>query len=252
MSIYQPLKNAFNYYKYVYRGKKFELWKVNRPEEKAVWENVKLTSDQERAIDEYYLAHYGKKIPYLWHRLYTGFRGTFDVRYFPEHLFIPVFERLTNPLKYTESFGDKNVTPLLAGNVNKLKVPTCLVSCCNGLYRDGEYRALSKEQFVDYISMLGKVFIKPTVDSSSGRGCTVLNLHNGIDEESGKSAVEIVESYGKNFAIQELIESHAEVANLHPQSINTFRIMTYRLPKSGGGASCTYNHEDWARAVESG
>ena len=231
--LFKLMSNAYNYYKKVYRGKKFEEWKVNRPEEKAIWSSVDLTLEQMQQIDNYYLEHYGKKIPYTWHRLYTGFRGSFDVRYFPEHLFIPVFERLVNPMKYTESFGDKNVTMLLASNISDLKVPKCFGSCCNGMYRDDNYNPLSKQQFLEYIANTGKVFIKPTVDSSSGRGCRVLNLINGLDDDTGKTVAEIVESYGDNFVIQEIIKMHPDVANLHPESVNTFRIMTYRLPKSG-------------------
>ena len=67
-----------------------------------------LSSGEKHEIDEFFLSHYGKRIPYTWHQYYTAFTGRFDPQYFPELLFIPEFEHFMNPYpEYVKVFGDK-------------------------------------------------------------------------------------------------------------------------------------------------
>ena len=83
------------------RAHKVEIAKFRDPKRTAILEQADLTDGQKRAIDDFYVENYGKKIPYTWHRHNLAISGNFDVRFFPELLFIPEFERYMNqPSEY--------------------------------------------------------------------------------------------------------------------------------------------------------
>lgn len=187
-----------------------------------------LTDEEKREVDAFYLSHYGERIPYIWHQYYTAFTGQFDPLYFPELLYIPEFEHFMNPYpEYVKVFADKNILPLLASNIN-VKTPKVFLSVCKGVFRDGLYRHVKKNDARHLLFNLGDAFMKPTVDSSSGRGCQVLNIISGCDLISGKSVEELLQTMPSDYVIQERLQCHESIANLYKDSVNTFRVITYR------------------------
>lgn len=64
---------------------------------------------------------------------------------------------------------------------------------------------------------------------SSGHGVRLLKLRKGKVLDSDQSIETIIKSYGSNFIIQERVIQHPVYAALHPESINTIRLMTYRV-----------------------
>lgn len=52
-------------------------------------------------------------------------------------------------------------------------------------------------------------------------------LRNGYDAETKESLKEVLLKYNGNFLIQECIVNHESLKKLHPESLNTFRVMTY-------------------------
>ena len=129
-----------------------------------------------KAVDELYKINYGEKIPYTWHKNFMAHSGKFDHKYFPELLFIPEFERFMNLWpEYAKAFSDKNITPMLAEKVG-IRTPKTYVSITKGMIRDSAYNVLTLDEAAERISGIGKAFVKPTVDSCSGRGCSVAIL----------------------------------------------------------------------------
>ncbi len=208
---------------------KHEYRKFKAPIRKAIFETVELTAEQKTQIDELFTRSYGKKIPYTWHRHYTAFTGNFDEKYFPELLFIPRFEYYMNAHRaYTEVFSDKNMLPMIASADKEVLVPPTYMKCVAGLYYAGDNRVISREEAVRLLGDMGEVFSKPTIGTSSGRGCAVLDMHDGVDRRSNKGVEELLKEMGTDFVIQERVKCHPQLATLHPTSCNTFRIMTYR------------------------
>lgn len=134
-----------------------------------------LTQEQKVQIDEFFLKNYGQKIGYVWHQNYAAHAGEFDYRFFPELLYIPEFEAFQNQNKAAvRMMGDKNFLPLLAKAAG-VKMPRTVVSCTNGLLRDGENRIINPEDAKELLSAQGDFFVKPSVDSCSGQGCLKVN-----------------------------------------------------------------------------
>lgn len=205
-----------------------ERKKFKDPRRVAIYSEVQLSAEQKKQIDAFYLQNYGHKIPYIWHQLYAAYTGNFDVQYFPDILFSPEFEKyMHDEWAYQKAFSDKNLLPYIAKTVG-VKMPKTLLSCANGLLRDGNNNHLSCVQFEQVFGNIGEAFIKPSVDSSSGIGCRVVNMQHGKDASSGQTTTTIMMDLGKNFIVQERIKCHESIAKIYPHSVNTFRVITYR------------------------
>lgn len=211
----------------IMRKRHSEIKKFTDPRRVEIFNKIALSSTQKAAIDTFFLKNYGKKIPYTWHRHFTAYTGNFDVKYFPELLFIPEFEHFenSNPA-YAEAFRDKNVLPLLAKSLG-IQTPKLIVSCINGSYHDAQYNIITRSQLYEILQDVGVVFAKPSVDSSSGKNCSLLCLKGGIDTYSGKKIQGIIDDLGCGFCIQECISMHPSLSCIYPHSVNTFRIITY-------------------------
>ena len=211
-----------------YLNEKSEYKKVNDPRRVKLINSITLKEKKKKKIDTFYKTNYGKTIPYNWHRLYQSYTKNFDEKYFPEFLYIPYFERLMNPKEFAEVFQDKSMVGLLTSDTDII-YPKIYISAVNGITRDENSNIISLEKAVENINSLGdkKLFIKPCVDSCSGEGCKILNLENGIDISSKQNLKDILIEYNGNFLVQECIENHESLKKLHPESINTFRVMTY-------------------------
>lgn len=193
-----------------------------------IYSAVHLTDAQKREVDVFYQTNYGKKVSHIWHRHFSAFTGRFDVKYFPEILYIPKFEHYMNLNKaYNDAFSDKNVLPVFAEKCG-VKMPETVMQRVCGLYRDADGVCIAPKSAFDILSDAGEVFIKPTVDSSSGRGCFVANFSEGIDTVSEKSIEEVFASIGDNVIVQRRVKCHESLKNLYSGSVNTFRVMTYR------------------------
>ena len=208
--------------------KRNEIKKYKNPKRVAIYSKVTLTKEQMADIDALYGKEYGEKIPYTWHRHFTAFTGRFDAGYFPESMFIPEFERYMSLYReYAKVFTDKNMVSMLA-DAASVKSPKSYFSRVKGIYRNKDNRAIPKDQLLAEISSIGEVFIKPTVDTSSGQGCTLADFSSGIDKRSGKTAAEIIEDMGNDFVVQSRIKCHESITKIYGGSVNTFRIITYR------------------------
>lgn len=207
-----------------YLAIKAEKLKIADPKRQKIASQFTLTEEQKNKIDTFYLENYGKKIPYDWHKYYSSYTGNFDEKYFPELLFIPEFERLMNSNNsYVEVFQDKNILPMLAKSAG-VRMPETIFSCINGLIQDSHHNIVSIN---DVYKIEGEYFIKPTVDSCSGAGCQVINIHHGKDTITNEFIDKIIKSKGNNWVIQERIKCHDSIKKIYSQSVNTFRIMTY-------------------------
>lgn len=205
-----------------------ETVKFEDPRRKAIYGSVSLSSDQMRQIDAFYVSHYGEKIPYVWHQYYTAFTGRFDPTYMPELIFIPEFEYFMNPFpEYVKSFGDKNVISLLAEGAG-IKTPRVLLSCTKGFFLDGKKHRMSRDAAIQTLADIGEAFIKPSVDSSSGHGCRVINMVDGRNQSDGMTTSDLIAQYQGDFVVQECIHCHDAISTLYPGSVNTFRVITYR------------------------
>lgn len=214
-------------------NKRREIVAINDVRRVRQRKQVEFTKTERAKIDTYYRENYGKKIPHAWHKKYASFTGNFDESYYPELLYIPSFERFENfDQNYCYALSDKNITPLIARAIG-VETPDTIFSCAFGLIRNSDYEIVSPSCFELELMNIGRVFIKPTTDTGSGRGCILVDMADGIDKISGYSVSDIMNTIGENFVIQKVLVCHSSIRNIYPDSVNTFRIITYRWTVNG-------------------
>ena len=206
----------------------YERVKYRSKKTKWIWKSVKLTKEQKHAIDVFYKQNYGKKIPYTYHRLFTGFTGNFDEKYIPEMLYATYLERFLTDPSYGNVFTNKNTLYIFACGLG-VKMPQNIVVCSNKGYYDNSFNKITFSDAEKVLQNIGKVFIKTTTESCGGKGCTVANFVDGIDLNTNLSVAETLSSLGSNFCVQELLVCHESIRRIYPNSVNTFRVITYIL-----------------------
>ena len=209
------------------RMKKNEMNKFKDTRRVAIYEKYKMTDVQEKQVNRLYEKNYGKKIPLTWHRHYSAFSGRFDSKYFPELMYIPEFEHyMLTQKEYAKVLGDKGFLATFAKGVG-VKSPSVFLRKENGFCIDSNGMVLTQDQFANKMDSIGDCFIKPSIDSCSGEGCSLCNLEDGVDKVSGKTVEQILDFYSDNFLVQECITCNEEIRKIYPDSVNTFRIITY-------------------------
>ena len=197
----------------------------NIKKKKNLIEKVTLTKEQKIKIDNLFIKNYGKKIKYDWHRLYQSYTGIFNERYFPEILFSSELEPKLNDREIAKVLSDKNLLKQLFGETG-IKVPQTYFSSVNGILRDGNNELLEKEDITKLVSNKECV-LKKTVETSSGRDVFICEFVNDVDKKSGLTIMEIISQLGENFVAQEKLTQFEELSTIYPNSINTFRVMSY-------------------------
>ena len=86
---------------------------------------------------------------------------------------------------------------------------------------------IKEKDVLEELKNIGKVIIKPSVDTNSGNNVKMLDIKNGVDLLSNKSLEQILDEYNKNYMIQEVIKQHICMQALNPSSVNTIRVNTY-------------------------
>lgn len=181
-----------------------------------------LTSAEKSAIRKFF-HKYGVWFPGTkWHRLYSGLYGTFSAEFIPNNLFYGSIERALN----REDYGvlqDKN---LLDRVFHSIERPKIVVSNINGFFYHGD-TLVTKAGALEILAKYDRLFIKPSLDSGGGKNVRVLDREAIVDTAGLEK---IIDSYRKDFLIQEPLRQSPEMSALNATSINTLRLITYLRP----------------------
>lgn len=209
-----------------------QFFSIRKAEKRAICNKYVLSSDEKKKIDAFYKLNYGRTIDHKWHRYFAGINNTFTKEYIPMSIHFSEIEYFLNPYKeYIKVFEDKSIISLIAKSIG-IKCPRALFTFTNGTFTDEQFNYIGFSEVVKQLSNYGEIFIKPTVDSSGGKGCCICNIQNGIDTYSGESIESILKKSGKYFLIQNVIRNHKSISKIYDKSLNTFRIITYQWQES--------------------
>lgn len=212
---------------------KFHVYKtwlyewVNILKKRRLYTKVKLTKEQENKIQKFWKENYGKRISTKWHKLYQSYTGEFDKCYFPEIIFSSELEPLLNPRNISKVFSDKSLLEVFYKDDKDVKLPHTYIVNSSGIFYDRNRKIISANKAVDLLKNIGNSVLKVTVGESSGRGVTMHNFENGIDNNTGRSIKSLLEDYKENFIVQDRIIPNEKFSALYNKSINTIRIVTY-------------------------
>ena len=186
---------------------------------------------QKKEIEDLW-SDFGFKININWHRAYIGINQTFDPKYIPEDVFyMYILPRLGN-LSMSKSYADKNMYDRLFENFNK---PKTIVRNIHGRCYNTAYDLIStKDAEQLLIQNEGEYIIKPTIETSQGKGVQKLKISNGEVFCNGElsSFETLCKLYKKDFLVQEAVKQNSLLNEIYPNSLNTIRMMTLRHKNS--------------------
>lgn len=164
-----------------------------------------------------------RKWIYQYASTFKATRG-FDKRYVPSCCCYPYIIRSLNHTKDYEILEHKGLTNLYLKDIRQ---PFAPLRSIYGVYYDSDFRMLSNNECVDYLSEINKteeLIVKPATHSSCGRNISF------IPADSSKQTIkEILSIYNIDIVIQTLVKQSHKTAILNPTSVNTFRISTLNL-----------------------
>ena len=190
---------------------------------KGLKDKKKLTKEQKKEIQDFYVSMIGKKVSLSSHEYFYSRTGIYSKEYVPKGLYTVELLPKANKTSYRDAYADKNMIDVFLPNV---KHPHTLLKRMNGYYYfEGD--PVAEEDAILKCSNLQDCIIKPTLEYS-GKGVRGLEVKEGMTNIDGLSIASLFAKYGDNFQIQKRLKQHERMNLLNPTSVNTIRIFTYR------------------------
>lgn len=186
-------------------------------------EIVPLTSGQKKEILAYYQSLVGKRVPIYWHEYFYSRNGNYSKKYVPTCLYHSDVIYKLNNYKLRHAYVDKGVYDIYFPDVLR---PKTFIKNINGYYYD-ETRSIRREDAIEICQNLDGAVSKPTQEGMWGSGVKVFSSQDGVLSDGG-TIESLMDSYGKNYIIQEKIQQHESMSLLNPTSLNTLRVLSYR------------------------
>lgn len=144
----------------------------------------------------------------------------------PESIGRTCIEYFLNPIPYRTYYSDKNMFASICGKENVVTTIACRIN--GGQLLDGDLKPIKSSLDV-LLEDYDKVLLKPSIDSKGGSGIMLFKRDGNVFRSGDVLLNEaMLMNYGDDFAVQELVEQHNELASLNPSSVNTLRVAVYR------------------------
>jgi hypothetical protein len=191
---------------------------------------VTLDAIERDAVRRHWQAYGVNRINLDWYRLFKALTGSVDPRFIPEETFRTRIEPILCRRDVSAAYHDKNQIDRLFGDLPR---PRTALRNIYGAYFDEQYRPVARERVLAHLSGASGVhFLKPAI-SGTGSGHNVAR----IEVEPGGfrigasvlSLADIERAYVQDFVVQEAVIQHPSLARFHERSLNTVRVITFRL-----------------------
>jgi len=142
---------------------------------------------------------------------------SFDVRFVSDDLFYCYIDPYYNDADAARWIDDKNYYDLLFKDVPQAAV---IARKMNGFLLNADFEKIDENTVISLCKRYGEVIIKKSIDSEGGHGVQIVDVTETTDW--------LQKAILKNdeFVIQEVVKQHSALAAIHPNSINTLRIMS--------------------------
>src|SRR5690625_3590549 len=178
-------------------------------------------------IQDYYKKHFKQEICPVTHIAYANVTGEKNIRIMPQYIFRKEFLRVFNDNPLTDIYRDKALYDIM---FNTKKQAYNVVKRVRGRYYNHNNEPVTFEEAKSILLADSAEYIIKPSDTNNGEGIRKLKVKNSklMINEKEISAGYLNEKYGFNFIIQRIIKQHKNMAYLHPASVNTLRMATFR------------------------
>lgn len=206
------------------KKKELKKWEVRITKNfKDLKNRRKLTKEQIKEVDDFYISMIGKKVPLYCHEYFYSRTGHFTKEYIPNNFYHCELLPKANIKRYGTVLGDKNLCDNLFPGEN---IAHSILKNMNGYYYY-EGQPVSEEEAYRLCGNLEKVIIKPS-RKTHGSGVQMFSSKDGITDIKGKTVAQLFKEYKQDFLVQEWVRQHEKMAALNPTSLNTIRVLSYR------------------------
>jgi len=177
----------------------------------------KLTPAQRSELRRFY-APYVRNVTDRYHRLYTDKTGVFDPRYIPEELFFTRIDRFYSDREEARFLDNKCYYYRL---FSEIKQPGLVVMRVGDSYLDHTLSLIGEDTAAALVGCQDEVVLKRAVNSQGGYGVEFCS-----GRELSRRFHEIMRAVDGDVVIQLPVRQHSAYARLHPESVNTMRIVS--------------------------
>lgn len=154
-------------------------------------------------------------------KIYKTIHG-FNVNYIPACYYFPFITSVLNNPKYIASLSHKGMMPISFDGITQ---PHIIVNSINGIILDDNQKVVHPKHVIDILKQQsGKMIIKPSTETSSGKGVKVI-----YPDVESKELETILNQYKKDFVIQKFVDQSDFTKRYNPTSLQTIRVNTLLL-----------------------
>ena len=192
--------------------------------------SVRLDAGEREAIRTFWKRYGVSYVNLEWYRLFKALNGTVDPRFVPEETFRTRLEPLLCRRDVSAAYHDKNQMDRIFADLPR---PRTVLRNIYGAYFDERYQPIRRDAVTAHLANHhGPHFLKPAISGTgSGNNVARVEFVDGAFRigTAVLSLSEIERIYVQDFVIQEAVRQHASLAQFHPASLNTLRVITLRL-----------------------
>lgn len=177
----------------------------------------RLSAKQRRQVRRFYRP-YVRFMTTRYHRLYTAVSGRFYPEYIPAEFFAMQIDRYYNDREAARYLDNKCYYYSLFANIRQ---PELIAMRIGGVWLDGRQKVIGQEAAYALLQGEAEAVVKKAVNSEGGYGVTFLNGENIVSEFRA-----LMEKIEGDVVVQRPVRQHEALAALHPQSVNTIRIVS--------------------------
>lgn len=163
---------------------------------------------------------YGITPKKMWYDLYCYKDGQYDPRYIPEDLYWQIIYPAFNKPSFRHAYTDKCFYNQL---FPYLKQPRTIIKNSSHCFYDGSGNIISFAQAKSLLESEPSFVIKPAI--YSGEGVDIFFYEK--DNSNNIDLQKLLQSYGSNYIVQEVLDQHEVLASIHPESLNTIRVISF-------------------------
>ncbi len=191
-----------------------------RSQLKAIKGGYRGSSSQFRSRVLPFWRRYGITPHKMWYDLYCSKDAAYDPRYIPEDIYWQKIYPALNQPAFRHAYTDK----CFYGHLFPyLKQPRTIFKSSNNCFYNEAGQILSFGQAKALLESESSFVIKPAI--YSGEGVDIFfyerKKHRDIDLQH------LMHSYKTNYIVQEVAGQHRVLASIHPESLNTIRVISF-------------------------
>ncbi len=180
----------------------------------------RLSREQRMQVKRLY-GPYVKHMTDRYHRYYTHMSGIFRPDYLPEELYVTQVDRYFSDRQEARFLDNKCYYYRLFSNV---KQPEAAGMRIGGSWLDADLQPIAWKELRERLAGEPELVVKRAVNSQGGGGVSFID--GGNSRERLRRLERLIRGIPCDLVLQRPVRQHPELMRLHPESVNTLRIVS--------------------------